>query len=545
MERIQKESWCQSNIFDMMSTHSEASSGAPLCDKSIIKISHQINKRRKHIVEQDIMERISHQSTILDRPFARMPLLEQSLPVVEHKSREIVSDVENVRTATTILEFTALATTSPNIELKTKNKETELITTTNDWNASFGQKQCAEELIKLREKIIEFDKSAIETKDSYKEAYHVLLNKFTINGVQHTPHPLAVVDEAAYQKLKDNTILLCDMKRFNVSTTNHSDGGQTTFSIENWGGNIPGTFKEMNGNSFVVDTLDIPLGFIFFMCRASEKCLVSDPSIVFVGDKNRTEDYVILFLCVSDVIKLPNMEGTPNWKNVEDFKLLKKGKKSTIKGNKGTHHYGSIGKCYSFGMRNSYNSIRKTQVSLTNYAGDGSAEMKEYKRYIWKHFHAVFMSFDRILAGLSCKLNVCAESIQNVSKNTALDKYVINAEDIERGKILTASININCQTRDLHCEKDVTYTTIMVPFQEDATSFIVFEFKLFDWGSFKFRCLQNSGFTYSAYCLTHRQCSINGTNCMNLSSYSNKNTFCHFRRTYDRLKKRGDGVVWV
>jgi len=134
-------------------------------------------------------------------------------------------------------------------------------------------------------------------------------------------------------------------------------------------------------------------------------------------------------------------------------------------------------------VRNSYNYTQATMVSLTNYAGDGSAKMKEYKRYIWKQFHSVFMSVDRILAGLSCKLNVCIESIQNVSKNNVLDKYVINAEDIECGKILTASINIDCQTRDLHCEKDVTYTTIVVPFQEDSTCFIVFEFKLFEWGT--------------------------------------------------------------
>lgn len=154
-----------------------------------------------------------------------------------------------------------------------------------------------------------------------------MLSKFTINCAQYTPHPLTVVDEAVYQKVKENTILLCDMKRFNVKTSNHSDGGQTTFSIENMGENIPLTFKEMNGDNFVVDTLDIPSGYFFSMCRASKKCLVSDFSIVFVGDKDRTDDYVILFLCVTDVIKHSIMEGTPDWKNVEDFTQLKKGRK--------------------------------------------------------------------------------------------------------------------------------------------------------------------------------------------------------------------------
>jgi hypothetical protein len=485
------------------------------------------------------MERLSHQPPMYHRRLLwskRLKVLEQSLTDVEHKSKELVGDDEYTRTASTILEYTALATTSPNIELKMGYEETEFITTTYDWSSSFGKKQRTDETIKLKEKIIEFDKSAREIKDSDKSAYH-FLNKFTINGLKHTPHPLAVIDEAAYEKLKENTILLCGMKRFNEKTSNHSNGGQTTFSVENIGKNISRFFEEMNDGAFVVDTLDIRFGYLFFMCRTSEKCLVMDPSILFVGDKNKAEDYVILFICVTDVIKLPFYEGTPDWKNMVDFKQLKKGKKSTIKGRKGTHHFGSTGKCYSFGVRNSYNSTQKTKISLTNYAGDGFSKMKEYKRYIWKQFNSVFMSFDKILTGLSYKLNVSIESIKNISRNTVLDKYVMYAEDIECNKILTASINIDCQTRDLHCEKDVTYTTIVVPFQQDSTCFIVFEFKLFERGSVKVRCLQNSAFSYSAYCLSHRQCSINGENCMNLSSYSNKNTYCHFRKSYQRVKK--------
>jgi hypothetical protein len=60
------------HFLDMVGTHREASPGAPLCDKSITKISHQFNKRRKFFDEQGILERLSHQSTILDQPFTCM-----------------------------------------------------------------------------------------------------------------------------------------------------------------------------------------------------------------------------------------------------------------------------------------------------------------------------------------------------------------------------------------------------------------------------------------------------------------------------------------
>lgn len=425
------------------------------------------------------------------------------------------------------VECMAFATTSPNdIFRKKKNEE---------------KKLHGEELVKLWEKIVTNENLAKDTKDSDKGAYRTVLNKYANKNLRCTPHPLAVIDEATYQLFKDNTILLSNMQRFNVKTSNLSDGGQTAFSIESWGENIPLTFKEMNGYSFFADTFEIPLGYMFFMCKASEKCLISDPSIVFVGDKRGTEDYVILFLFVSDVQLFSGTDGIPIWKNLDYLKLLKKEKKSTIKGNKGSHHYGSTGKCYSFGVRNSYVTDSVTKVSLTNYAGDGSTAMKEYKKYIWQYYNAVFMAFDSILKGLSCKLNLSVESMQDISKNTVLDKYVINAEKIECDKvtsILTASINVDCKTRDLHCEKDVTYTTIVVPIQEDATSYIVFQFKLCDWVSFNIRCLQNSCFTYSAYCLTHRQLYTNGTNCMNLSSYSNKRIYCNFRRSYIRVNTK-------
>jgi hypothetical protein len=384
--------------------------------------------------------------------------------------------------------------------------------------------------------------TASKLKYSDMDADTSLLSLFANEGFKDTPHPLVLIDEATYQKFKENTILFSDMQRFNVTTSNPCDGGQTTFSIEKYGENVRHIFKEMNDCSFFDGTCEIPFGYIFFMCRASEKCLVSDPSVVFIGDKHREEDYVILLLFVSDIKLYSSMDGTPVWKNLEYLKQLKKGKKSTIKGNKGSHHYGSTGECFSFGARNSFNADSVfPDVTLTNYAGDNSETMIKFQKYVWQQFDAVFMAFDSILTGLSCKLNVGVKSMQVLSRNSDLDKFVRTAEKLEYGKtplILTASINIDCRTRVLHCEKDITYTTIAVPIQETKSSNIIFEFKVSDGASYQFCCSQKSCFTYSAYCLTHRQLSTNGTKCMNLSSYSNIRTYFNFRTSYRKIMKQ-------
>lgn len=112
MEQIKEEPWWQSEAMDMKNNRSKSYSAAPLCDKSILKIFHQLNKRRKENGDQNILERLSHEPSSLDRSLlrsVRMQVLEQSLADVEQKSRYIVSsddDIhEKVRTTTAILKY--------------------------------------------------------------------------------------------------------------------------------------------------------------------------------------------------------------------------------------------------------------------------------------------------------------------------------------------------------------------------------------------------------------------------------------------------------
>jgi hypothetical protein len=65
----------------------------------------------------------------------------------------------------------------------------------------------------------------------------------------------------------------------------------------------------------------------------------------------------------------------------------------------------------------------------------------------------------------------------------------------------------------------------------------VFEFQLNPLFSLKIQVLQNCSFTYSAYCLAHRQVYTYGFNCINLSTYSTKRLYNHYRLSLNRLKK--------
>jgi hypothetical protein len=111
MEQIKKESWWEIEASDMMTTRSKAS-GASFCDKSIRKIYHHLNRGRIENGDQDIIERLSHQPPIRHRRLlrsVRLQVLEQSLTDVEHKSRYLINNDENIheklQTATAILRY--------------------------------------------------------------------------------------------------------------------------------------------------------------------------------------------------------------------------------------------------------------------------------------------------------------------------------------------------------------------------------------------------------------------------------------------------------
>ena len=89
--------------------------------------------------------------------------------------------------------------------------------------------------------------------------------------------------------------------------------------------------------------------------------------------------------------------------------------------------------------------------------------------------------------------------------------------------ITTAKININATTRGFHCEKDNIYYHIFIPKQKDTDAHIIFQFRINCETTLHLKVQQHGVFTYSAYCLAHRQLATSfGDNCMNISTYSAK-----------------------
>jgi len=368
-----------------------------------------------------------------------------------------------------------------------------------------------------------------------------LLNDFFGNNRSGVPHPLVVIDEARYQMYKDNTVLLSNMKRSGIKTSNTCDGGVTSFSIIKCGKYVrqfmDPTFTK-NDSSEVIDIVDVKYGYLFFMCRTSEFCLMNDANILYVGESNLSKDYVILMLSVPKISDFVYTNDMPIWNNTRDLNALKKFKKSTVKGKDGMHHYGSTGLCYSFGSKNGFSIDEITLSSIVKYAGDESICAQHFKHFIHQNLLRTFQSIDCILPGLSRRLNISIESMRHISTRTLLCRDVSMNEELSNRHnpfIVSSSINVDCRTRDFHCEKDVTYTTIMVPLQDNMMNHIMARIKINDHVSFRIKCHQKSCFIYSAYCMTHRQLDTIGEKCMNLSSYSNKRLYCSFRRSYERI----------
>jgi len=349
------------------------------------------------------------------------------------------------------------------------------------------------------------------------------------------------MDEATYQKYRDNTVLISNMNRSNIDPSKHSDGGTTSFTCFKVGRHLSSLFKSSGGVfdecGEMFDVTNIPYGYMFIMCPASEKCLVDDHNIIFVGDGGKSRDYVILLLVISDAGSFLKGDNWPMWDNVEDLKGLKRLKKSTIKTNQPSHHYGSSGLCFSFGVRNGFGMDITNTVSLTTYAGDELEAISYYKHFMVENFSNMFHAFDRVYPGFSYKLHISIESMQYASRDVFLNDYVkCHHKQLESTNpfLLSSNINVDCRTERFHCEKDVTYTSIMVPCQVTG-NYIVFEFRLNDEVCIRLKCPPKSCFTYSAYCLSHRQRKTDGQSCLNLSSYCNRSVYCNFRRSWERL----------
>lgn len=351
-----------------------------------------------------------------------------------------------------------------------------------------------------------------------------------------SPHPLYIISDALYEKWKDNCILLSTMIRSTSSSKSYTDGGITSFEVISYGKNIKFELIHEDYTSkkqiHYVDIKTLVGNCILIVCPIEEQCLLDDPSIVYVPKNNMKGHMVLLSCCIDDIDSLVDSSKTPVWDNDGNLRELRMWKKSTIKLNDPNHHYGSHGECFSFGLRNSFAKLSEGGISICKYSGDNSEKMTQYKEYLQDIFRNVFSCFDQIILGVSKRLNMnCTSMIQLSRTKNRLSTFLREQIGNDLNFMLTANINVGATTRDFHCEKDTTYTTICVPKQSSSSAFILFEFQLNTEHILRMRFSSNSCFTYSAYCLTHRQQYANGPTCMNVSTYSGKRLYCHFRKS--------------
>ena len=355
------------------------------------------------------------------------------------------------------------------------------------------------------------------------------LKKYNVTYKKATPHPLIIIDDNIFEKIKDNTIILHEMDRKDVDEKNCTDGGITQYKIHSCGRNILHIFH----NNDVHDThfAAVENKYLVVVCKATEHCLCEDSNIFYTTNNIKSTDYVLLLLCVFGVETSQDFM----WDNMKDLKCLRKMKKSTVKGTD-IHHYGSSGQCFSFGLRNSF-VTDANNISITTYAGDRQFQIRKYKDFIWSNIASVYKAFDCIIGGVSNKLNLSCRSMMHMAYNTPLSDYLPFNQRSSQSYIFSGFINVNARTRHFHCEKDTTYTTIYVPKQKDKGANITFQFQINESFLINIIAHQQTCFTYSAYCLAHRQLKTEGTNCMNISTYSGKRVFCNYRKSYHRVKK--------
>jgi hypothetical protein len=348
-----------------------------------------------------------------------------------------------------------------------------------------------------------------------------------------TPHPLIVVKQWIFEHtLEDNSIIVENFSRKNCGKRDHCDGGIVSYDIKFIGRNIMNYFGK--GKMEVeIEVKGIPKGFFVVLCSVQEEFISQDPHISLLPHDCSENDFILLSVCASNMTSIDHI-SVNDWDNNAEFLRLCKTKTSTVK-NGTNHHYGSFGYCFSFGLRNNYGLDTSGRYSYTSYANDEDIELQPVKQYLSKNLLLVYHTFDKIIAGISGKLQDIGKTLKFLSNN---HEMLDIGENDSYASPLTVHININAGTQDLHCEKDVSYTIIHVPLQISVEPYIIFQFQINESVAINLKCDPGCCFAYTAYCMTHRQLGVHGDNCMNISTYIGKRVFNSFKQSFCRKREK-------
>jgi hypothetical protein len=200
------------------------------------------------------------------------------------------------------------------------------------------------------------------------------------------------------------------------------------------------------------------------------------------------------------------------------------------------HLYGIMIKTYPTSGKVKNQQLKTKFIIIMDQLGNASALV-----YITlqQSLLCAFNTFDSIIPGISKDIYIMARTLKERSKNSPLLKkfqqYYNNVSTDNCTFSVSGNVNVNAVTKNIHCECDITYTTIHVPSQSEPSLHIIFEFLLNKNLSMKIKAMQHSSFCYSAYCLSHRQICSHGKNCINVSTYSPKSLLCNHKLSLKRV----------
>lgn len=155
---------------------------------------------------------------------------------------------------------------------------------------------------------------------------------------------------------------------------------------------------------------------------------------------------------------------------------------------------------------------------------------------------------DSVIPRLGETTNMCVSALIECAKvaeeytETNLGIVPLHSKDnglFQSSPLLSAVLCINAATKIAHTEKDVNYTLITVPRQEERKESFTHIFQFMFNSDLTINIGMHSclSFIYSAWMLTHRQQRLRRVNSefMNIAGYSPKRLFHNIRKSYVRV----------
>lgn len=391
--------------------------------------------------------------------------------------------------------------------------------------------------------------------------------KITIQQHPKPVHPVHVLTKHEFEKIKDNNIVLEDLKSTIIKSGKRTNR-QIIYNVnrDNVGKNLKLHFKPNTHNN-IIHMNRIKKRFITVTTRVCAS-IVNDDRIELIGNVPENASGMILLMIATFNDKIKNDLC------VDDIvEIFRKCKKPIKVGNNSDYHFGTSGETYGVGLVAKYN-IDRNGCSFGPYARRDS--------HFSSNHIAESNKIMEYLLNLSLKLPTVI--IPNIYKNTSivgsavkdqlcksnhLESQITNLDSTPT--YISSQFNINVTTKYPHTEFDQSSTVIFVPNQTTYSKDYFFEFRFNHFTSIHINLQRGTSLLYSAYLLVHRQISsdmifsemnpslntsdnknINQTSkknknrtwsslgkifFINISSYFNERLFNNIRQSHIRLSK--------